>query len=63
MRAAATAIEVVRRDGKLWMVDRRPDPNAFPELTESSFARMVAAGRRAGIGLAARGPRHPQAPP
>jgi AraC-like DNA-binding protein len=43
--------EIARRDGRLWMVDRRPDPNAFPELTESSFARMVTAGRRAGMDL------------
>jgi AraC-like DNA-binding protein len=42
-------IEAVRRDGKLWIVDRRPNPNAFPELTESSFARMVCSGRRHGF--------------
>jgi AraC-like DNA-binding protein len=39
------------RDGKLFLVDRRPDPNAFPELTESMFARMVCGGRRHGIDL------------
>ncbi|MBI1212126.1 MAG: helix-turn-helix domain-containing protein [Alphaproteobacteria bacterium] len=35
------------KDG-LWMVDNRRNPNAFPELTESTFARMVAGGRRLG---------------
>ena len=44
-------MDFVRRDGRLFMVDRRPDPNAFPELTESSFARMVCGGRRNGIDL------------
>ena len=42
-------IALERRGGRLWLVDRRPDPNVFPELTESSFARMVASGRRAGM--------------
>jgi hypothetical protein len=32
-------------------VDRRPDPNTFPELTESTFARMVCSGRRQGYDL------------
>jgi AraC-like DNA-binding protein len=41
--------QIARRDGRLWMVDLRPDPNVFPELTESSFARMVTAGRRVGM--------------
>ena len=31
------------------MVDRRANPNAFPELTESTFARMVCSTRR-GLG-------------
>jgi AraC-like DNA-binding protein len=35
------------RDG-LWIIDTRQSPNEFPELTESSFARMVCAGRRYG---------------
>src|SRR5262249_35472353 len=33
------------RDG-VWLVDTRSDPNAFIELTESSFARMAAAVHR-----------------
>jgi AraC-like DNA-binding protein len=34
------------RDGQLWMVDTRADPNAFPELTEGAFARLVCGPRR-----------------
>lgn len=30
----------------LWMVDRRANPNDFPELTEITFARMIAGARR-----------------
>jgi AraC-like DNA-binding protein len=36
----------VRRAGKLWAVDMRIDPNAFPELTEATFARFIAMTRR-----------------
>jgi AraC-like DNA-binding protein len=37
----------LERDGdRSWIVDARRDPNAFPEITESSFARMAAMGRR-----------------
>lgn len=32
--------------GELWLVDARWNPNAFPELTESTFARMVCTMRR-----------------
>jgi AraC-like DNA-binding protein len=35
-----------RIDGRLWLVDARPDPNDFPELTESFFARVVCSLRR-----------------
>ncbi len=35
-----------RTAGQLWIVDTRPNPNDFPEMTESSFARMVCASRR-----------------
>jgi AraC-like DNA-binding protein len=56
-RYAALAIEVeqdgtgdrfrlCRIDGQLWFVDARRNPNAFPELTESGFARMVCVTRR-----------------
>jgi AraC-like DNA-binding protein len=37
-----------QENGQTWLVDRRRNPNEFPELTESSFARMVATGRRFG---------------
>lgn len=35
-----------RCNGQLWIVDHRRNPNEFPELTESSFARMVCSTRR-----------------
>ncbi|MEA3061749.1 MAG: hypothetical protein QOJ94_1530 [Sphingomonadales bacterium] len=39
---------VIRRDeAGTWLVDMRRNPNAFPELTESSFARMAASSGRA----------------
>jgi AraC-like DNA-binding protein len=37
---------LVRDAGQLWLVDRRANPNDFPELTESAFARMVCTTRR-----------------
>jgi AraC-like DNA-binding protein len=44
----ADRMVLVPREDGLWLVDRRPDPNDFPELTESGFARMAASGRRFG---------------
>jgi AraC-like DNA-binding protein len=38
--------QLTRIDGSLWMVDARPNPNDFPELTESLFARAVCGMRR-----------------
>jgi AraC-like DNA-binding protein len=35
-----------RAAGQLWLIDARRNPNDFPELTESAFARMVCATRR-----------------
>jgi AraC-like DNA-binding protein len=36
-------------DGEgLWIVDDRPDPNLYPELTEVAFAQMVSGTRRFG---------------
>jgi AraC-like DNA-binding protein len=32
--------------GQLWLVDARRNPNDFPELTESAFARMVCTARK-----------------
>ena len=34
------------RGGRVWIVDTRPNPNEFPEITESAFARMVCGERR-----------------
>lgn len=45
---ASDRFELVRSEGALWLVDHRRDPNAFPELTESTFARMVCGTRRFG---------------
>ena len=35
-----------RAAGQLWLIDARRNPNEFPELTESSFARMVCTMRK-----------------
>jgi AraC-like DNA-binding protein len=37
----ADRFQWLRRDGSLWLVDTRPDPNAFPELTEITFGRFM----------------------
>lgn len=37
---------IARGADGLWLTDNRPDPNVFPELTESTFARVSATGRR-----------------
>ena len=37
-----------RTGGRLWLIDTRKNPNVFPELTESSFARMICTMRQAG---------------
>jgi AraC-like DNA-binding protein len=42
-------MELVRRDRSLWLVDRRSNPNAFPELTGSTFAGIVCGARRRGF--------------
>jgi AraC-like DNA-binding protein len=39
----------VPKDGGLWAVDNRENPNLFPELTESTFARMICGPRRFGV--------------
>lgn len=38
--------EIKRIEGQLWMIDHRPNPNSFPEFTESFFARAVCGVRR-----------------
>ena len=42
----ADRYQLMRSGEQLWLIDTRKDPNNFPELTESSFARMVCGGRR-----------------
>ncbi len=44
----ADRFEHVRKNGELWLVDNRRNPNDFPELTESTFARMVGGTRQFG---------------
>lgn len=34
------------KDGAAWLVDTRKNPNDFPELTESTFTRMITGPRR-----------------
>ena len=41
--------QLVREGEALWMVDTRQNPNAFSELTESTFAGMVCGPRRFGV--------------
>jgi AraC-like DNA-binding protein len=44
--AARFALE--RDESGLWLVDHRPHPNAFPELSEIAFAQMVGGTRQFG---------------
>jgi len=37
---------IERDGGRLWVIDARTNPNEFPELTESAFARMACSMRR-----------------
>ncbi|EGF89433.1 bacterial regulatory helix-turn-helix protein, AraC family protein [Asticcacaulis biprosthecium C19] len=39
-------VMLMPRDGKLYMVFNRSQPNDFPEMTEESFARLVCGPRR-----------------
>jgi len=45
--------QIKRRGDGLWVVDTRQDANEFPELTESTFARMICAPRKFGLAQAA----------
>jgi AraC-like DNA-binding protein len=42
---ASTRHMLTREPGRICLVDTRKDPNAFPELTETGFARLVTRGR------------------
>jgi len=44
--SARQRFELAQADSRLLLVDRRENPNAFPELTESAFARLVCGPRR-----------------
>jgi len=37
--------QFTRSGGQLWIIDARANPNEFPELTESAFARAVCSSR------------------
>ena len=37
---------VERASDGVWLIDRRPNPNDFPELTEATYARLVSDYRR-----------------
>jgi len=41
VRGKAERFQLLRRDGGLWLEDQRPDPNTFPELTESALSRFA----------------------
>jgi AraC-like DNA-binding protein len=34
------------RQGRLYLTDRRPDPNSFPDMTEEAFAQLACGPRR-----------------
>jgi AraC-like DNA-binding protein len=40
---------MVPKSGRVWVTDTREHPNDFPELTESTFARMICGPRRFGV--------------
>lgn len=42
----AERFQLQRREGALWLVDTRRDPDPFPELTEATFARFISMTRR-----------------
>lgn len=44
---SASRFAIVRRADGVWIEDRRRDPNAFPELTESTWVRFVTDRARA----------------
>ena len=45
---------VTRDAAGTWLIDNRANPNDFPELTESTFARMICGPRRFGVPQCAR---------
>jgi AraC-like DNA-binding protein len=47
--AGEERFRLLERGPEVWLEDRRSDPDAFYELTESTFARIVTTMRRAGV--------------
>jgi hypothetical protein len=45
-RESGDRFAIVRGNGKVWIEDRRRNPDDFPELTESTWARFVCEYRR-----------------
>jgi AraC-like DNA-binding protein len=45
---AAERFSLAQDKEGMWIVDHRPDPNRYPELTEVAFAQMVSGTRRFG---------------
>lgn len=43
---SADRFQLQRDAAGVWLVDTRPDANAFPELTEATFARFICAASR-----------------
>jgi len=39
--AGGPRFQMVQKDGELWLSDTRAHPNAFPELTESTWSRFI----------------------
>lgn len=39
--------EILHENGQRWMIDRRANPDAFPELTESTWSRFICWTRKA----------------
>lgn len=45
---------IARERGGVWIVDNRENANEFPELTESTFARMICGPRQFGVAQVAK---------
>jgi AraC-like DNA-binding protein len=44
--ADGSRFEIVHEDGARWMIDRRANPDVFPELTEATWSRFICTTRR-----------------
>ncbi len=43
---AGPRFRIEQRDGGMWLTDMRTDPDAFPEMTEATWARFIGETRR-----------------